>query len=215
MVNFLLFAFQMKIKQLVIWVIWIWWIVFSLFSNFQLLVSILVIVILWMLFFPIHWKDASFIRKKIDFALLQKDVLEHKMSVFNALLLINQYRFFPLFSFLYLFSLFIKQTHFLDLQFSMWYLVTNDLFLLFATLCTWILFSFWKEDDFKSYIKINNSVIMWLLFMILTLLLWVITTVIIWKHLAEIWVIGILISILSWIIILLLWLLIYKENDIK
>ena len=151
---------------------------------------------------------------RLSYALLQEDVYKNNISVFSAICLVCKMRLFPMFLFLYLIYLFIEQTHFLQLQFSRFFLWLHAWLLLVVLAVTGICATNVTDWTLHTYVRSLHSPYVGWLYVIVCLAMSLLGSRVVGQQTISLWWIGYVISIVSGVLIVLMsFLLLEYDTD--
>lgn len=196
--------------------IYIWY--FSLFFyayKFQVLENYALYLCLWLVLLFIkdilkYFIDKfSFKTTKNNLSKLFFDFTNSKINNIYLFLYLNRNYLFPFILIVYMIFLLVKQTHIFGLDKYKLFLF-NENILLGVTIFSGILTIF-KDDKDKNYIlEVKKNSYLYILLTILLSLLW---TYIILEQTIKLWNLSYIISIISWILIFLVWISILEDDE--
>jgi len=201
--------------------------------SMWIIISVLSYLIVWVLFRLVPWwwvwlllmlvflviKDISLYaiefrpltRTLIDWKKIQKQYTQNNISSRYYLALLNRTYFFPIILSVYLWYLLIQQTHLRDLDLSIRYLGINETALLLLTILSWIFLVYQEEKD-TSFQNTTTSLTATYVYYLLSVVLWWLSAYIIYKQVHDLWTIWDTISVISWVLVFLVWILLMEEE---
>ena len=162
------------------------------------------------LFYLVNVESRYFAR--FDRVRLFKDFKKSRISFINFSLVLNRNLLFPVVLVWYMIYLLIWQTKLFWLDDASLYEAINSNYLLWITIFSWILTIF-KEDIDKKYFY---DELLWWYYnknIILTVVLSLLWTYIIFNQVIKLWLLSYPISIISGILIFLVWISILEDDD--
>lgn len=149
---------------------------------------------------------------KFDNSRLFKDFRRSRISFINYILVLNRNLLFPIILVWYMIYLLIWQTKLFWLEEISLYKAINSNYLLWVTIFSWVLTIF-KEDIDKKYFY--DELVGWYFNknIILTIVLSLLWTYIIFEQVIKLWFLSYPISIISGILIFLVWISILEDDD--
>jgi hypothetical protein len=149
---------------------------------------------------------------KFDLSRLFKDLSRSRVSYFHFTLIFNRNLFFPFILIFYMIYLFIWQTHLWGLDKKSLFLAINQNYLLWITTVSWI-FTVFKENIDNKYFYEKLE---WWIFsknILLTIWLSIFWTYIIFNQVVKLGFLSYPISIISGILIFLVWISILEDDE--
>lgn len=206
---------QNIIKSLLIYIFF--FISFFIFYKLEILENYKIYLIIWFLLILIKdiliffYEKEKTLKIRYDFKKIYLNLENNKISGTYFLLFINRNYIFPFILILYMIYLLISQTHLFKIDEYQFYKNINENLLLSITIASWILTIFKEEKD-NNYKK-EKLTYSWIWFNILLIIfLSIIWTYIIFIQTIKLWILSYPISIISGILIFLVWISILENN---
>ena len=150
-------------------------------------------------------------KKTIDFGMVHSLYVSKSLWTAYFLSLLNRAYVFPFVLTSYFVYILVKQTEVLDLHLSRFFIMTSESFLLVLCLISWILLTY-KQDKDKAFTKKHTSLLLSYGYLILSVVLALLTTYMVYTQVDELWAIGVIISIVSWVLLFLVWVLLMEDE---
>ncbi len=175
----------------------------------------LVLIMVWLIIkditqYAVQFKPIPI--RKFDLSWLNSLYQQKQVSLRYYLVFLNRVYFFPLILTLYLMYLLISQTQIWDLHLSLRYLMVQENFVLFLTIVSW-LFLVVKEDKDKEFIRTETSIVAAYGYYIVSVVLGILSTYIIYEQVQNLWSIWTIIAIMAWVLVFLVWVLLMEEDE--
>ena len=172
--------------------------------------------VLWLVFIIIKtildyfvWETKTY-SKKFEFKRLNKEFKKWKIWFINYILVLNRNIIFPFILTIYMIYLLINQTHLFELDNIKIFKFINQNYLLWITIFSWILTVFKENIDEKYLIEKMDNIYKNVLLTVFLSVLW---TYIIFNQVIKLWFLSYPISIISGILIFLVWISILEDNE--
>jgi len=172
--------------------------------------------VLWLVFIIIKtildyfvWETKTY-SKKFAFKILNKEFKKWKIWFINYILVLNRNIIFPFILTIYMIYLLINQTNLFELDNIKIFKFINQNYLFWITIFSWILTIFKENIDEKYLIEKMDNIYKNVLLTVFLSVLW---TYIIFNQVIKLWFLSYPISIISGILIFLVWISILEDNE--
>lgn len=147
-----------------------------------------------------------------DWWRIDTDRKQWRVPWWYTLSLINRRYIFPIVLTVYLVYLLIQQTGLWHMQYELRYLMLNESYLFWFVLLSGVCLVFGETYD-SEYKQKKYSFLTMYVYVLFSIVLWVLWAYIVLQQVLSLWVIGIVIANIAWILVFLVWILLLDESE--